>query len=311
MKNKLTVILFFALIFEFFIIESCNDKEEKPSTPTIDENSLVIKGSDSEFEIVKKMLHEFQKDHPKIKTNIKGGGSAKGIESLIEGDANIANSSRPLNSEEWEWAEENDVHPVPVIFAIDAVAFITHPEVGVDSLSPTQLQAIFSGKVKNWKELGGTDIPIVLTGRNHSSGTHDYILSRLHLTNWDKTILRLESNLDIYSYVKSNKGAIGYVSLGTLVSYNGKPVNDVWAINIYTDYSSAVSPYEINKVQNGDYYFSRPLYQYVNNLPSELVLKFIHFMLSEKVQKQLWENGYFPLTENHIKLNQENKIFSK
>jgi phosphate transport system substrate-binding protein len=301
--NKYSLMICFALIFEIVLINACSEKDVKIQNTDKD---IRIKGSDSEFELMKELLEKFTSVNGDITYSLEGGGSAKGIDALIKGDITIAASSREMNANEWDLAEENNLKPVPLVFALDAVAFITHPRTGIDSLSILQLSKIFSGEIRNWKDLGGSDLPIIVVGRNEFSGTYSYLLNRMHITEYTGSKISLEHNVDIYNKVKSTEGAIGYVSLGTIVSNVGKPVNDVWAVNIYTDYAKAVSPYEISKVQNGEYYFSRPLYLYFADQLSEKEKKFILFLLETSVQESLWEKGYFPITEQHGRLNTKN-----
>lgn len=300
--------LFLALIFELFIIEACTEKEDKRKENKLRSNELIVKGSDSEYELVSTLLELFSGKENGIKFTISGGGSGKGIEALLKKEINIATSSREMNGEEFKKAAEKGIQPVPLIFALDAVAFITHPMNGVDSLSPEKLQKIYSGEIENWSELGGSDLPIVLVGRGQNSGTNGYLLNRLHIQNWSENIIEMEHGIDVYEEVKSTRGSIGYLSLGTIVSTIGKPVTDVWAINIYTDYSPAVSPYEISKVQNGEYYLSRPLYLYFDGLPEGMVEKFAEFILTEEIQNSLWEFGYLSITDYQKKINEKNKL---
>jgi phosphate transport system substrate-binding protein len=308
MKDRLYVMILISLIFEVFMIGACSEKEEEPIRNKVNSNELIVKGSDSEYELMNELLNQFSKKENGVKFRLSGAGSGKGIEALINGEINIAASSRELNPEEKEWALQEGVDAKPLIFALDAVAFISHPMNGVDSLSPEQLRMIFAGEIKNWKELGGTDIPVVLIGRNEYSGTNGYIFNKLHLSNWSNEIIEYEHGTEVYEAVKKRKGSIGYLSLGTIVSPIGKPVSDVWAINIFTDYAASISPYEIGKVQNGEYYFSRPLYLYFDGLPQGLLKKFKDYLLSDDTQNELWNHGYFPLTESQIKINEKNKI---
>lgn len=306
--NKITLMVLLACMFEVFLINACTDKDinEKPYNSL--NADLVIKGSDSEYELVKHLLEEYKTVSPKTTFSIEGGGSSKGIEALIEGSVNIATSSRELSQEEFNYASEERLQLSPFIFALDAVAFIAHSQVGVDSLSPELLKKIYQGEITNWKELGGADLLIILIGRDAFSGTNGYIKNRLHIDEWSKNIIALEHNVDIYNKVKSTKGGIGYVSLGTVVSTTGKPVPDVWAVNIYSDYSGSVSPYEISKVQNGEYFFSRPLYMYISNTKDNKIKSFFDFVVTEQEQNSLWEKGYFPITESHKKINSKNLI---
>ncbi|EPB65831.1 adenylosuccinate synthase, partial [Ancylostoma ceylanicum] len=108
-----------------------------------------------------------------------GGGSGTGLQALIENQVDVANSSRIISDEEYERAKNNGVTPVPVIVAMDAIAMITNSRLGIDSLSVFEVRDILSGKITNWKEVGGIDTAIVVYGRDQSSGTRDYIRKNL------------------------------------------------------------------------------------------------------------------------------------
>src|SRR5687767_1514940 len=154
------------------LFTACETKNDQSTEPTI-----TIKGSDTEFELVSEFARIFS-EREGISIDVEGKGSSSGIEKLIEGKIDIANSSREMTEEEREEALQNGVNPVQAIIATDAIAFITHPQLGIDSLSVMQVKQILSGHILNWKELGGPDLPIKIYGRNTRSGTYKFIQNR-------------------------------------------------------------------------------------------------------------------------------------
>ena len=145
-------------------------------------NTLIIKGSDTELEMVKDLTKEYAFQNSDITVDISGGGSQLGIEALINNEADIANSSRPMKSKEINRAKKNGVNPIPIMFSVDALAIITNSELGVDSLSTDDLTQIFSGKLTNWKDFGGPDLEITIYGRDSNSGTSSYIKDKFIFT---------------------------------------------------------------------------------------------------------------------------------
>jgi len=294
------------LILRTFILTSfiaCQNKNEQAGEPAI-----VIKGSDTEFELVSEFARIFS-EREGIVMDVEGKGSSSGIEKLIEGKIDIANSSREITEEERQEALQNGVNPVQAIIATDAIAFITHPQLGIDSLSVIQLKQILSGHIVNWSELGGPDLPIKIYGRNTKSGTYKFIQNRfVRETGFVKTMIQLESNKAIINAVKEDPAGIGYVGAGFIMEQNGKPVSDIWALYLYTDGGKSYSPYETIAVNNGDYPVIRPLYQYFNGKPNGIVQSFLKFELSEEGQKIARDYGYFPISSFDESINAKNGI---
>jgi phosphate transport system substrate-binding protein len=269
---------------------------------------IVIKGSESEFNLIIFFSSAYKKTHADINFDITGGGSGKGIEALLKNETHIANSSRSITDEELKEADKNNLNIAPYIIAGDAVAIITHRAVGVDSLSLDQLKSIFNGSVKNWKEVGGLDLPIVIFGRDNHSGTYHYLLNRFQLTNFPSGTSAFSYNYQIINQVETQKGAIGYVSLGAITDLRGKPYHGVWTVSMYIDGGRACSPFDIEAVKYGDYPLTRPLYQYAKKDANSTVLDFIKFELAPRQQADLEKHGYFPITPIHQVINNKNSV---
>ena len=129
-----------------------------------------IKGSDTEVNLVLHLAETYMSRDQEISIAVTGGGSGSGIAALLNGKTHIANSSRPFKKEEVQMASERKVASKSIIFAVDALVLVTHPQVGVDSLNLDQIGAIFRGDIQNWSELGAADQPISLYGRQSNSG---------------------------------------------------------------------------------------------------------------------------------------------
>lgn len=311
MLNKLLRVTACSFIF---ILSSCEqDKSNEKQNPAelLTPGILQLKGSDSEHALLSFFVQSYRAGKPGIEISLEKGGSVVGIESLISGKTDIANASRLMTRAELSRAKQMNVNPVSVIIALDAVAIITHPETGIDSLSVEQITDLYSGKIKNWKELGGENLPVVLLSRDEHSGTYLYFLHRLGLDAYPPGVITQPGNAAIAELVSKTKGAVGYVTASTLMDSNGKPRNDVWAVNVYVEGAAACSPYETQAVQNGDYPITRPLYQYMNGIPEGKKLEFIRFELAAAQQQRLKELGYIPITHIHKAINRRNGFITE
>lgn len=239
-------------------------------------------GSTTVFPIAQAAAEKFS-DATGINVTVKGGGSGVGIAALIDGTCDIAMSSRAMKKEEVEKAKSKGVNPVEHKIAYDGLAIVVHPSNPVNALTIAQLRDIYSGKINNWKELGGKDMKIIVVSRDTASGTygsfHELVLKDEKLR---ADALLLASNKAVAEAVAQTEGAIGYIGLGYI--------------------SKAVKVLEIEKVKpsketvlDGTYKLSRPLFLYTNGEPKGAVKVFIEFILSAEGQKIVEEQGFVPL----------------
>ena len=300
----LFLVLYIALV-------SCKE-EQKTQDPELaailKRNTIIIKGSDTELLMVKDFCQAYKKEHSEILFDLSGGGSGIGIEALINKEADIANSSREMKTTEIERAVKNGVHPIPVMFSVDALAIITHSKLGVDSLSTEQLTQIFSGEITNWKMLGGPDLSIMIYGRDSTSGTYSYLKDKFIRAPYAASMKQLRGNAEIVAAVQNNIAAIGYAGVGYLMDENGKPNGSIWAMPIYIKGSRAYSPYEVTAVKKGDYVLTRPLYQYINGKPTPQMYDFIMSELTLKGQEIIKTHGYFPINDYQTEINKLNGL---
>ncbi len=246
--------------------------------------TLVIKGSTTVLPIAQKVAEIYMKQHPDVKISISGGGSGNGIKALIDGSTDIADSSRFIKPKEVKLAVENGEYPVPFAVAYDCIVPVVHPSNSVMNFTLAQLKAIYKGEVKNWKEMGGPDRPIVVISRDTSSGTYEV---------WSKKVMNKErvfpgallqaSNGAIVQAVSKNKNAIGYIGFG----YMDKSVKALMVDEVVGSEETTL---------NGTYPISRPLYMFTRGWPKGDTLKFINFVVHpQKGQKYVSEAGYVPL----------------
>jgi phosphate transport system substrate-binding protein len=248
-------------------------------------NSVTMGGSTTVLPVAQKAAETFMDMHNEINVSVRGGGSGVGIASLIAGSVDIGNSSRAIKDKELKAAREKGKNPVGNTVALDGIAIVVNPKNSLTELDIVTLKNIYTGKVSNWKALGGPDQTIVVVSRDVASGTYEVFGEKvLKGSKVREDALMLASNKAVATTVAETPGAIGYVGLGFLSE-------GVKALKI-----EGVMPSE-KTVRDGEYKLARPLYMYTNGAPKGIVKEFIDFILSPDGQKLVKETGYVPLVE--------------
>lgn len=284
-------------------LTACSTKKTDKDIKHQDINTIHIKGSDTEYQMVKALAEAYMKLHLEVTINVEGGGSNEGIKALLHNQIDICNSSHIIKNSDITIAKGNNVVPNPIIFSVDAVAFITNYKLCIDSLSTTQIAQLLSGKITNWKDVGGADIPVTIYGRNKSSGTQDYVKEKFEKGTTKARTVELKTSEEIVEHVIKDIGGIGYVGVGFLLDSTGKPNGKIWAMPIHIDNHKAYSPYETEAVKNGDYVLTRPLYQYINGVPGGVIEDFILFELTKTGQEIVKRFGFFSINDNQQQIN--------
>jgi len=249
-----------------------------------------IKGSDTCLPLSQKEAEEYMKKNPNASITVTGGGSGVGFSSLISGTTDIAEASRKIKMDEkLKMQEAGKSAFKEVIIAYDALSVIVNPENKVSKLTREQLEGIFTGKIKNWKEVGGDDLNIVVYSRESSSGTYDFFKENVLLNkNYASTALLMPATGAIVQSVSQTKGAIGYIGL----AYIEKTVK---AIEVSFDKGKTYVAPSVETAKNKTYPIVRPLYYYYLNSTESKVKPFVDFILSDEGQKIVLEEGYVPL----------------
>ena len=256
-----------------------------------DDGTIKIKGSDTEVNLAVQLAESFHNDNPTVFISISGGGSGLGIASLLNGTADMANSSRGINHKELEMFRKRGVQIDSFVFAQDAVAFVVAADLPMDSISTDALANILSGTYTNWSALCQKDLPINIYGRQNNSGTHDYVKKKLGIA-FSRHAKEMNGNAQILEAIKSDNSGIGYVGAG-YVMYGGS--KDLKVLPIYSEKNKkAVSPLDAAMISSGAYFFQRPLFQYYKASAYEKVKPFLDFEKSEKGQKIIYSAGYYP-----------------
>ncbi|MCX6310902.1 MAG: phosphate ABC transporter substrate-binding protein [Bacteroidetes bacterium] len=248
-----------------------------------------IKGSDTMLPLSQKEAESFMKKTPTAKLTVTGGGSGVGVAALIDGSTDICMSSRAMKMDEKLKMQDAGRAFKEVIVAYDALSVIVNPGNTVTQLTREQLEGIFTGKIKNWKEVGGADLAIVVYSRESSSGTYEFFKDHVMLKkNYAATVLSMASTGAIVQSVSQTKGAIGYVGM----AYEN---NTVKALKVSFDKGKTFVAPSMETAKNKTYPITRPLYYYYLNSSEKLVKPYIDYVLSPEGQAVVKQTGYVPL----------------
>lgn len=258
-------------------------------------NSIQVKGSDTMVNLGQAWAEKYMEENAGDFVAVTGGGSGTGFSSLISGTCSIAMSSRNIKEKEITLARQKGIDPNEIKVALDGLAVVVNPSNPISDLALGQLADIFTGRVSNWKDIGGKDEKIVVLSREVNSGTHVYFKEHVLRRNdpaskeeFSPGALMLSSSQAIADEVAGNSAAIGYYGMG-YISARQKPVA------IAKDEKSAYVKPVIDNVINGSYPISRPLLIYTNGMPQGLVRKFVDFTLSKEGQDIVLATDFVPV----------------
>jgi phosphate transport system substrate-binding protein len=258
-------------LFAFLFVISANVSCERSRA------GMTVAGSTSVEPFAELLAEEYMSRHPETHIYVQGGGSTAGIEAAISGAANIGMSSRNLAD------AEKKLYAVTI--AKDAIAVIVHPSSPMEDLPLDKIRDVFSGRIENWKELGGPNHPMDIVTREEGSGTREsfqkFVMGKEDIS---LGALVQDSNGAVRQVVSSDPNAIGYISLGL--------VNDqVKALRI-----SGVQP-NLANVNKGKYTLVRPFLFVFRGEPTGQARSFLEFVLSPPAQELLLKEGLVPIIE--------------
>ena len=250
--------------------------EAAPAETTADlSGSISMVGSTSMEKLANALSEAFMEEYPDVTVTAEFVGSGAGIEAVTNGTADIGNSSRSLKD------EEKAAGVVENIVAIDGIAVCVDPANEVADLTKEQLTNIYNGTVTNWKEVGGTDEPIIVIGREAGSGTRGAFEELVDLKDACKYANELDSTGAVIAKVASTPGAIGYASLDALD-------DSVKALSLEGVEATA------ENIKAGNYFLSRPFVMATKGEISEqndLVQAWFDFVLGDEGQQVASEVG--------------------
>ncbi|MDR9857446.1 phosphate ABC transporter substrate-binding protein [Paenibacillus sp. VCA1] len=258
--------------------------------------SVLAVGSTALQPLVEQAAQKFmaESQYSKIQVQVQGGGSGTGLTQVAGGQADIGNSDVFAEEKLKDEAKDLKDHQVAVV----AMAAVTNPDVGVDNLTKQQLVDIFTGKVTNWKEVGGKDEKIVIVNRPASSGTRKtFEKYALGTTTEDlKGSIQEESSGTVKKIVSESPGAIGYLALS------------------YLDDKVKVLKYEgveatVDNVTSGKYPVWAYEHMYTKGDPKPEVKAFLDYIASDAIQNgDVVELGYIPVSKMEVKRDADGNV---
>lgn len=252
--------------------------ETAAPSSTADALSGVLKmsGSTSMEKVVKGLNGKFMEDNKGVTVDLQLGGSGAGISAASEGKADIGNSSRKLKDEEATTLTAN-------VMAYDGIAVVVNVDNKVEDITLEQLQQIYAGEIRNWKDLGGADEPIVVIGREEGSGTRDGFESIVMGDKAPVYAQELAETGTVINNVAQNKDAVGYASLASVD-------DSIKALKV-----EGVAPSE-ETVKDGTFKIMRPFIMAVaKDSTNELTQAYLDFVFSAEGQEIVRGAGLVPV----------------
>jgi len=258
-------------------------------------------GSTTLLPLAEQWRAAYNEEHPGVEIAVSGGGSGTGIKALIDGTAEIADSSRAIEPQEIEQAKAAGVQPVEHIVAYDGIAVIVNPANPLTQMSVEQLSSIFSGRIMDWSAVGVKDLgPIQVVSRDSASGTYESFKELVvTLGGKDKSrdytaaAMKQTSNQAVLALVAQTKGAIGYVGLG----YVNETIKELAVIPMGG--GAAVKPTAAS-VMEGSYPISRALYCYTNGQPTGELKSYLDWIAGPEGQAIVEKAGFVRLKGGEV-----------
>ncbi|MBS4200340.1 phosphate ABC transporter substrate-binding protein [Bacillus sp. FJAT-49732] len=264
-------------------------QEEAKGTVT---GSITAVGSSAMQLLVEAAAQQFSAENPGAVINVQGGGSGTGLSKISEGAVDIGNSDVFAEEKEGIPADKIVDHKVAVV----GMGPVVHPEVGVKNITQDQLVDIFTGKIKNWKEVGGEDIKISVINRPQGSGTRA-TFEKFGLKGAESMeALEQESSGTVRTIVSETKGAISYLA--------------------FSYFDDSILPLSIDgneptqeNVESDTWKIWAYQHMYTNGEAKDLTKAFIDYILSDDVQNSLLgEMGYLPVSGMKVERDAEGNV---
>jgi len=281
LKKNITLVV--SLLIIAALVSACGSTSTPgaPVTdPTADNSTISVSGSTTVQPLAEKLAEAFMTENTGIRIDVQGGGSSVGVKAAGQGTSDIGMASREIKESELAEFPKLNV----VVIARDGIAIVANADVTVSDLTVEQVRDIFSGKITNWKDLGGEDQNIIVVSREEGSGTRgafeELVMGKDALIT--ASAILQPSNGSIRTTVSTTPYSIGYMSFGYLD-------DTIKAISI-----GGIAPTEPNAA-DGSYPIVRPLNMLTNGEPTGAVKAFLDFILSDAGQKLVVEDGYIPV----------------
>lgn len=252
--------------------------------------NITVKGSDTMVILGQKWAEVYMQGHPETKIQVTGGGSGTGFAALQNQQTDLANASRKIKAQEQlNCVKSFGKRPREYAVAKDGLSVYVHADNPLQELSLAEVADIYTGKIRNWKELGGDDAPIILYSRENNSGTYEFFKEQvLRGRDFAATAQTLSGTAQVLQSVANDKRAIGYG--GAAYGQGAKH------LKISKEKGGeAIDPSE-ETVVNNQYPISRFLYIYLNpDLEKNEIKAYLDWIRSDDGQKVVKDVGYYPL----------------
>ncbi|MED4344900.1 MULTISPECIES: phosphate ABC transporter substrate-binding protein PstS family protein [Heyndrickxia] len=295
MKKKFAALFGLLTIFAVIAAGCGNAKGTATSGNGTKQESITAVGSTALQPLVQEAAAQYMNDHPGATINVQGGGSGTGLSKVAEGAVQIGNSDVFAEEKDGIDASKITDHKVAVV----GFAPVANQDIGVDNLTKQQLIGIFTGKIKNWKEVGGKDLKIVVINRAEGSGTRAVFEKQALDGATAVKAQEQDSSGTVQKIVNETPGAISYLAF----SYIN---NKVKALKV-----DGVEPAEEN-VKTNKWKIWAYEHMYTKGKATGLTKKFIDYMLSDEVQKNLVPKlGYMPISEMQVERDAGGNVTTK
>ncbi|MCS7028211.1 MAG: phosphate ABC transporter substrate-binding protein [Bacteroidia bacterium] len=247
-------------------------------------------------ETMKDMLEELSKEYKKIKPNVdilvSGGHTERGLQQILAGEVDLcAISKAPSGNFIAELKAKYNTNGVKIAIAMECIGVFVHNQNRVNQLTAEQIAGIYSGEIKNWKELSGEDKPILAARLPDESGTCQFFKNRIMGgQDYDTSIIVKNNSAQITEWISKNPNGIAF---GRLV--DKKPTIKAISIKDYHQ-SSYVEP-TLNNLKNNTYPLSRQLFLFSIKEPQGEVKEFIEWITQKETQKLVTKYGFYPVIE--------------
>jgi phosphate transport system substrate-binding protein len=255
--------------------------------------NITVKGSDTLVILAQKWAEVYMGQHTDVKIQVSGGGTGTGFAALQSQTTDLCDASRKAKGAEIAGClKAFAARPTEYKVALDGLSVYVNPENPLKELTVAQVGDIFTGKIKNWKEVGGADAPITVYSRENSSGTYEFFKANVLMgKDFAASAQTMPGTAAIVQAVVKDKNGIGYGG----AAYGGS--SKLLSIK-KTDTSPAIAPNE-ETVVNGTYPIWRHLFVYVDPAKDKgEIAAYLTWIRSDEGQKYVKDIGYYPLPKN-------------
>jgi phosphate transport system substrate-binding protein len=282
------IALFAALAVVVVVLGTLYLSNELDSSPALS-GSVQVVGSESMRPVVAACAEDFMSRNPQADIIVKGGGSGDGLAALLHGLADIGMASRELSSRELDYASSKAIELTASALALDAITVVVHRMSTVSALDLGQLRDIFTGNIRNWRDVGGEDAEILAVGRAAGSGTESLFKERvLGEHTYAPSVRQLATNEAIVGEVAARPGSIGYAGLGALRTGGDR----VKSLALRADAQSDPVGATPAAIRSGRYPLARKLYLVASAHPSGTAKAFLDFCSGQGGRALVERAGY-------------------